>query len=92
MTDKELVGLHKLILKICQDKYSVPEMMADRITKEVDRYLEEAIPIIAEEIKRELEKLVIHEDADGKVELLDVVMGKDWQAFWSRYRSYIENG
>jgi len=40
--------LHNLILTICKDKYAVPEMMAVRITQEVDALLskeEEAIRV-----------------------------------------------
>ncbi len=44
-----------------------------------------AIPIIAQEIKNELEKFIIHKDEDGVVGLLDVVYDFDWQSFWGEY-------
>jgi hypothetical protein len=37
--DTKLINLHNIILRICRDKYSIPEMMAERITKEVDDYI-----------------------------------------------------
>lgn len=36
---EKLLQLHNLVLAICRDKYAVPEMMAERITKEVDNYV-----------------------------------------------------
>ena len=45
-----LLELHNLILAICKDKYAVPEMMAERITKEVNDYVAKTAELTRKEI------------------------------------------
>jgi len=50
-----LLELHNLILTICKDKYAVPEMMAERITKEVNDYDTKTAELTRKEIVEEAE-------------------------------------
>lgn len=65
-----LNDLHDLILKICRDKYSVPEMMAERITKEVDEYCQAQVNHLASMIEKEAREGVadiLHRPYEGEL-------------------------
>lgn len=60
---------------------------ATKIEKAKERGLEAGKVLGRKGIKNKLEKFVVHEDENGKVELLDVVVGKDWDKFWEDIKS-----